>query len=340
MGWDIRKVDVHDDDAMHRVFEITHAAEHYERADAPTWTERENTAEFRANDPGELIECYGAYDGDAMVGCALYALFLNDNTDKAFILPWVEPDRRRQGIGSALVEHLVDLAVDAGRAVLLSQSAYPFERRDDHPYRRFAEKLRFELSLTQIRRELALPVGEDVLTGWIEEAAPHHDGYRIEFHTGLLPEEYLPSFCRAMNQLIVDAPQGNVSFEPESVTPERLKERHENNIRAGRTVYSAIGVHDDTNEVVAYSTISVVRGNDRDMHQWGTLVRSDHRGHRLGLAVKARALLEVQRIHPELPRISTTNAEDNAQMVAINERMGYRPMEVHPEFARTVGVRG
>jgi RimJ/RimL family protein N-acetyltransferase len=337
MGWEIRKVDVHDDDVMHRVYEITQAASQYEREDAPTWTERENTAEYRADDPGELVECYGAYDGDELVGCALYALFLHDNTDKAFVIPWVEPHRRRQGIGSALLDHMTELAIGAGRTVLLSQSVYAFEQRDDHPYRRFAEKHGYEVSLTQIRRELALPVGEDTLQGWIDDARPHHDGYRIEFHTGLLPDQYLPSFCHAMNQLIVDAPQGNVSFEPESMTPERLRERHENNILAGRTVYSAIGVHDDTNEVVAYSTISVVSGNERDAHQWGTLVRSDHRGHRLGLAVKARCLLEVQRLHPERPRISTTNAEDNAQMVAINERMGYRAMEVEPEFARHVG---
>ena len=115
MGWDIRKNDVQDDAVMHRAYEIMHAAEHYEREDAPTWTEKENTAEYRANDPGELIESYGAFDGDEMVGCALYALFLNDNTDKAFIQPWVEPHRRRQGIGSALMEHLVELAVGAGR---------------------------------------------------------------------------------------------------------------------------------------------------------------------------------------------------------------------------------
>jgi GNAT superfamily N-acetyltransferase len=335
MGWDIRKVDVHDDDVMHRVYAMTHAASQHERDDAPIWTEQEHTAEYRAGDPGELVECYGAYDGDELVGCALYALFLNDNTDKAFLLPWVEPHRRRQGIGSALLDHMTDLAVAAGRTVLLSQTVYAFERRDDHPYRRFAEKHGYELSLTQIRRELALPVAEDTLQGWIDDARPHHDGYRLEFHTGLLPDEYLPSFCHAMNQLIVDAPQGNVSFEPESMSPERLRERHQNDLQAGRTVYSAIGVHDDTNEVVAYSTIAVVSGNERDMHQWGTLVRSDHRGHRLGLAVKARCLLEVQRLYPpERARISTTNAEDNAQMVAINEQMGYCAMEVEPEFAR------
>jgi RimJ/RimL family protein N-acetyltransferase len=334
MGWDIRKNDVHDDDVMHRVFEITRAAMAHERPDAPMWTERENTTEYRADDPGEQVESYGAYDGDEMVGCALYAVFSNDNTDKAFLIPWVEPGRRRQGIGSALLERLVDTAAEAGRTVMLSQAIYAFEHQDDHPYRRFAEKHGFEVSLTQIRRELELPVSDVVLEGWIDEARPHHDGYRIEFHTDLLPDRYLQSFCDVMNQLIVDAPQGNVDFEAESMTPEQLKERYANNAAAGRTLYHGVAIHDESDEVVAYSTISYVAGDGRDIHQWGTMVRSDHRGRRLGLAVKARTLLEVQRLHPDRTRVSTTNAEDNAQMVAINEQMGFRAMEVEPEFAR------
>jgi GNAT superfamily N-acetyltransferase/L-amino acid N-acyltransferase YncA len=334
MGWDIRKNDVHDDAVMHRAYEITRAAVHHERADTPMWTELENTSEYREPDPAELVESYGAYDDDEMVGCGLSALLLNDNTDKAFIVPWVEPERRRQGIGSALLEHMGERAADAGRSVILSQSVYPFERRDDHPYLRFAEKHGYSVSLTQIRRELALPVPEDRLEGWIDEARPHHDGYRIEFHAGLLPDELLPSFCHAMNQLIVDAPQGNVSFEPESITPEQLRQRHENNAKAGRTTFHAVAIDGASGDVVAYSTISVSVGQAHDMYQWGTLVRADHRGHRLGLAVKARCLLEVQRLHPERTRISTTNAEDNAQMVAINVQMGYRAIEVEPEFVR------
>jgi GNAT superfamily N-acetyltransferase len=337
VGWEIRKNDADDDAVMHRVFEITYAAMHHERPDAPMWSERENTVEYREADPAELVESYGAFDGDEMVGCGLYALPLNDNTDKVFLLPWVEPERRGQGIGSALLEHMTDLAADAGRTVLLSDAVYSFERRDDHPYRRFAEKHGFEVSMTQIRRELALPLPEERLQGWIDEArSRHEDGYRIEFHVGLLPDELLPSFCHAMNQLIVDAPQGNVSYEPESMTPDELKKRHENHLKAGRTTYHCIGIHDHSGDVVAYSTISAVAEEPRDLHQWGTLVRADHRGHRLGLAVKARALLETQRLHPERTRISTTNAEDNEQMVAINVQMGYRAVEVEPEFARTL----
>jgi GNAT superfamily N-acetyltransferase len=336
MGWEIRKNDVSDDAVMRRVYEITRAAALFERPDAPMWSELENTVEYREPDPMEHIESYGAYDGDEMVGCALYALLIGDNTDKAFIIVWVEPERRRQGIGSALAEHLADLAAQAGRTTVLSETAYPFERRDDHPYRRFAEKHGYSISLTQIRRELTLPVSDAQIQAWLDEAAPHHDGYRLEFHEGTPPDDLLPSFVDIMNQLIVDAPQGDVEWEAEGLTPDKYRQQAVNHAKAGRTLYHALAVHEATGQVVAYSTMSAVAQDKRDLFQWGTLVRRDHRGHRLGLAVKAYALREVQRRHPERTRASTTNADVNAQMVAINERMGYRAVEIEPEFHRSL----
>lgn len=58
-----------------------------------------------------------------------------------------------------------------------------------------------------------------------------------------------------------------------------------------------------------------------------------HRGHRLGLAIKARGLKELQRrVGPERTRVLTCNAEQNGYMVSINERLGFRPVEVTPAF--------
>jgi GNAT superfamily N-acetyltransferase len=336
VGWDIRKNDVADDAVMRRVYDITRAAMLHERPDAPMWSERENTVEYREPDPSELVETYGAYDGDEMVGCALYLLPLHDNTEKAFIVPWVEPERRRRGIGSALLERLIEIAAAAGRTLAMSDGVYSFERRDDHPYRQFAAKHGFTISLTQIRRELALPVAEDELQSWIQEAAPHHVGYRIECYDGILPDALLPSYCRAMNQLIVDAPQGDVAWEPESATPDVIKQRKRNHDVAGRRLHHTVAVDETTGDVVAYSTIVAVEHERRDLQQWGTLVLAGHRGRRLGLAVKARCLLEVQRRYPDRTRISTTNADVNKQMVDINERMGYRAVEVQPEFQRRI----
>ena len=61
-----------------------------------------------------------------------------------------------------------------------------------------------------------------------------------------------------------------------------------------------------------------------DVSQWGTFVHREHRGRRLGLAVKAANLRAVQAAHPEMRRVVTQNAETNDWMVAINERDGLR----------------
>jgi hypothetical protein len=75
------------------------------------------------------------------------------------------------------------------------------------------------------------------------------------------------------------------------------------------------------------------------VYQWGTAVLRGHRGHRLGLAVKAANLAALQADHPERRLISTQNAETNAPMLAINEKMGFRAVEVLLEFQRTVPVQ-
>jgi hypothetical protein len=72
------------------------------------------------------------------------------------------------------------------------------------------------------------------------------------------------------------------------------------------------------------------------LNQWGTLVHREHRGHRLGLAVKAANLRVVQRAHPERTLVSTTNNPGNAPMVAINDMMGFRAVEASIEFTRAV----
>jgi hypothetical protein len=66
----------------------------------------------------------------------------------------------------------------------------------------------------------------------------------------------------------------------------------------------------------------------------GTLVRRDHRGHRLGSAVKVANLEALQRDRPDVTTVETQNAEQNPWMVSINERLGFEPVAVCPELVR------
>lgn len=56
---------------------------------------------------------------------------------------------------------------------------------------------------------------------------------------------------------------------------------------------------------------------------WLTIADPRHRGHRLGTIVKVKVHRRVRREFPRLRHIETGNADENAQMVAINDRLGY-----------------
>ena len=58
-----------------------------------------------------------------------------------------------------------------------------------------------------------------------------------------------------------------------------------------------------------------------------TAVVRKHRGHRLGLLVKAAMLDWLAEAEPGIGRIVTGNAAVNRWMIAINEALGFDPLE-------------
>ncbi len=328
---ELRQIDLNDDAVFGRFYAIMRAANLHEREGMPFWSERECRIMFQHEEPGEEWYGYAAFDGDEMVGIAVVMLTLLDNTDLAFVSVSVPPEKRRRGIGSALMTHVVKAAKDAGRTKVLTESNIPVSAREDHPDRKFAEKNGFTLANVEMRRVLDLPVDDDLLLKWQDEAAARHEGYRIETYTGPIPEEIIDSYAHLYNQLALDAPTGDLEFEPEALTAETLRIREKKLDEMGRTVYTTVAIAPDS-DAVAYTNMAVSSDDVNNIAQWGTLVRRDHRGHRLGQAVKVANLRALQRDYPDRPTIVTTNAETNAPMVGINEMMGFRPVELLAEF--------
>ena len=55
-----------------------------------------------------------------------------------------------------------------------------------------------------------------------------------------------------------------------------------------------------------------------------------HRGHRLGLLLKAAMLEWLAEAEPAVDRIETGNASANTHMIAVNDALGFVPLS--PEF--------
>lgn len=329
----LRPLDTADDAALAEAHRICAAALQQGRPHAPVWSLAELAHTFRDPDPGEEARLYGWFADGAMVGTGSLFLPLLDNREKAWLLVFVDPAAQGRGHGTALLAALVAEAQAADRTTLLVEAFLPAGAGPAHPAHRMAARAGFELATNEVVRHLDLPVPEALLDTWIAEAAPHHAGYEIVTYVDdAVPDDVVASLVVLHGQLAVDAPTGSVQWEEERITPERFRAQRASSIASGLRMYETLAIAPD-GAVAAQSTLAV-RLADDDVAQWGTFVHREHRGHRLGLAVKAANLRAVQRAHPTASRVHTQNEETNRWMIAINERMGFRPVEDCLAFVR------
>jgi GNAT superfamily N-acetyltransferase len=330
---EISRADAADAERFHQFYEVWSAAETDGRPGvAPSLTEAEGRILVESQVPSERVEAYVASIDDAVVASGLAWYSDVDNLDIINVHVAVAPANRGNGFGSGLLDVLMDRAVELGRRVVLASSWIPFDRRDDHPFLSFAGRHGFAVANVEVRRVLDLPVDQRRLGDWRTQAEAMHAGYRIETVRGDVPDRWVPSLVEAMNLLGKDMPTGDIVFEPRGMTPEIFAAREDRQRRAGNQMLRAIALNAD--DVVAGFTTMMVPDGPGAVHQYGTLVRRSHRGHRLGLALKTAALVELQASHPERKQVETENSEQNASMVAINDLMGFRPVEFHTGFQR------
>ncbi len=329
-------MDLADDALMSRMYAVVVAVRSHERPHFVPAPEAAAVADLRHIDPGESTHLWGIWADGTLAGVLTAWLTLHDNLDTVWAQLDVHPDHRRHGHGTRAIEHLVDFARANGRTRMVMDSHYPADRADDHPYRIFAERNGFRLGQTEIVRRLMLPVADDLLAKIAQEARAAYQGrYRVEAFRDV-PRDLWASLCACMNRVGADAPSGEIDWEPETLTPERYSGYLALDRQTGRVRLTAVAIDERSGEVVAFSELALPPGNTR-AHQWGTLVLAEHRGHGLGQAVKVANLIALQADYPDRIDVITSNAHDNPWMVSINERLGFRAVELCPAFYRTLG---
>lgn len=328
---DMEIVEVRPDDAtrLRQWAAVTEQSARHELADdATAWAGEEIVA--MAQTPGRRQrQAFHVALVDGEVAATGYlGLPMLDNLDAAEIDVHVRPDLRRRGLGSALLVHLEDAARAAGRTRFEGETCWPASGPADGagtPGAAFSHRHGYEFGLVDVQRMLSLPVDDGLLDELAREAAPHHADYRIESWAGPMPDRWMQSWLDLSNTLNTEAPAGDMEREDEAVDVAAQREVEESQARQGRTDWFTVALAGD--EVVGYSQIVLPTHDPRFAYQWGTLVRGDHRGHRLGMAVKVATLQALQAGADVVGRrVVTWNAEVNAPMIGINERLGFVPV--------------
>ncbi|HET8987906.1 MAG TPA: GNAT family N-acetyltransferase [Humibacillus sp.] len=251
-----------------------------------------------------------------------------DNTETAGLWLSVHPHHQRRGHGPHLLGHCESLLREAGCTRLHDHSDSPDESGGAATM--FALAHGYRLTQTHVCQDLALPLPAGVLA----ELDPglHPAEYRVETAVDRLPEEWLEDRALLARWMSTDAPMGDIDLDEQEWDAERVR-RLWNTPSPIWAVESVVRLV-PSGRLVGFSDIVVRPGSPRLGVQTDTLVLREHRGHALGLAMKVANLLALQREKAEVSVVRTWNADTNVHMIAINERMGFRPTGWSREWAK------
>jgi GNAT superfamily N-acetyltransferase len=263
--------------------------------------------------------------GGPVVGVGMMELHLRDNRHSVELTVAVHPAHRRRGAGTAVVARLAELAAANGRRSMNAIVDVPVAQAADHPSLSFAPKVGFEAMLPGNRRHLAVPVVAarlDELRG-VVAAARDAASYRTFTFVAPWPDDVVEDHCELLRRMSTDEPAGDGDKEEEVWDAERLREVDD--LLVAREVWAlcAVAQHIPSGRLVAFSELMLAYDTPGEAWQMATLVHPDHRGHRLGLAVKIANLDFLAEQAPAVRLVVTGNAAENAPMIAVNDMLGF-----------------
>jgi len=324
MDIEVRAIDPHDDGALAAHHSVSVAVDAHDVPDFPQPCPVFYAGMLRY--PKRSVQRFAwlAYLDGEPVGTLDLSLPMLDNTGNADVELGVHPAHRRRGVGRVLYEQAVAAAREHGRVRLISGAVttLPGGPPRSEAGGAFAEAMGAKNALLDVRRRLDLSTVDVAALPFVE--AP---GYSILYWREHAPEEHLDDIGRLDGRLVTDAPQGDLVLEVPVIDADRVREEHEAYGRRGQRAYQAGIRHDASGALVAWTTL-VMEATTPD-HAWQhiTIVDPDHRGHRLGMWVKVANLRYLVAHEPGVRVIDTWNAATNTHMIAINEAVGFRPVD-------------
>lgn len=234
----------------------------------------------------------------------------------------VHPAYRRLGTGSRLLATVTEAATGAGCRSLVTEVTAGTTGEGFLATRDFVPVLR----LTWLR--LAL---DEVPEHIGELAKVPRPGYRLTSWEGVVPDGLAESFARA-RQGMADMPTGELDLGEVRWDAARVREAAEVVSRRGELLLTVAAVCEADDSIAGYTELVLPAGTATRAQQYDTSVRPAHRGHGLGLWMKAEMLRLVRERHPHLTEIQTDNADDNRPMLAVNTALGFRPSRRTVEY--------
>jgi len=324
VAMEVRRIDPGDEAAFDAWYAVLRATDFEHWPELGGWTRREAHALARPDQAAIEYHCLSALDAKgATIGIVLIEVPRRENRHSVSLDVRVDRAHRRRGVGTALVAEVERRAAADGRSVLNGLFEVPTAMLESHGAEAFARRLGFVRTQAGNRRHLTLPLDAARRASVAEDVEKAAVGYRMHTFMAPWPKEYLADQCELGRRMSTDAPSGDERHEEEVWDAARVEEMDRWMVAAGMRKLVAVAEHVESGRLVAFSEVALPQDHPHEGWQWATLVLREHRGHRLGLAVKLANLDALASTLPAVTLISTGNAQENIPMIAVNDMLGF-----------------
>jgi GNAT superfamily N-acetyltransferase len=328
--WDFRSSHQSEREAWYAVFAAVYAEE-FPDEDVPplaaVWSWQVGLPDIR------VVRLWRALgdDGPVLGWAKLERDTTGENQHRAEIELQVAREARRRGVGTALLRAVAEAAQADGCSIL------GFEANDERLALDFLAAYDARSCIADTRSVLQTALVDRLDVAACARRPAGASAYSLVSWDGETPEELLADYAQ-VTTVMNTAPIGDMTWNDEAADTERLRAWGRAIVGRGDDIWTICARHDATGELVGLT--EVVHLRDWPGHTWqeNTGVDPGHRGHGLGLWMKATMLQRILTERPDIRVIETWNAAENEHMLRINRRLGFRPVRTGAEIEVDVDV--
>lgn len=301
---------------------------HEERDPEDPLVDDETVESFmRSPDPQSKILRFAVLNPDrpdAQIGWLVFETFKEDapsyesNKHLAWIYPELLAPHRRRGTGRRMLEKAAALASEHNKSRIVLDS-------DEDDGKAFIEAIGAEVALRWRQNRLYLDeVDWEMVNGWAEEGAARNPDTSLQWVTHPIEDSLIEEYCELFTEVFNQMPFDDLDVGEFSFTPETVTQAVSRVVDAGGTWFAAT-TREANGDLSGLTEMGYIPDRETMISQYMTGVAQAYRGRGLGKWLKAAMVLKVRDEYPKVKMIVTGNATSNAAMLAINDRLGFKP---------------